>query len=143
VDQTVAPGHEVVHGPAGSRPCAYGPCGHRLSVDAPPNQRYHHAKCRTADWKARRASQTASGVVAVRAFGPPEGDAQNARTGPSKRALELREQRLRGTVASDLRVQYARAVEVVAEYLRLLNIAESERVAHRVVSKALPRGRRA
>jgi hypothetical protein len=142
-DGSAAPGHEVVHGPGQSRPCAYPPCGHRLAVDAPPNQRYHHSKCRTAHWKARKASQTASGVVAVRAFGPSLGDAENGQETPlSKRARELREARARGTVASDLRVQYARAVDVLAEYLRLLNIPQSERRAHEVLSQALPKGRR-
>ena len=141
MDLTVAPGHEVMHGPGKSRPCAYGPCLHRLGVDAPPNQRYHHSKCRTADWKARKASQSVGGVVAVRSY---LGDAQNAReAGLSKRALQLREQRQRGTVASDLRVQYGRAVEVLAEYLRLLNIAAPERKAHEVMARALPKGRRA
>jgi hypothetical protein len=144
VDGTVPAGHEVTMGPGATRACAYPPCGHRLAVDAPPNQRYHHSKCRTADWKARKGSQTTAGTVqAVRSWVEP-GDAQNAGSaGLSKRAAELREARQRGTVASDLRLQYARAVEVLAEYLRLLNIPAPERKAHEVMSRALPKGRRA
>jgi hypothetical protein len=154
MDGTVPAGHEVTMGPGSlqatgldprtslGRECAYPPCTRRLHPEDPPTKVYHHSKCRTAHWKLRKASQTASGVVAVRAFGPSLGDAQNASTGLSKRARELREARARGTVASDLRVQYARAVDVLAEYLRLLNIPRSEAKAHEVLSQALPKGRR-
>jgi hypothetical protein len=124
------------------RPCANPECDRVISASAPRSKHYCESRCKTAAWKARKASQTASGVVAVRAFGPPAGDAQNASTGLSKRARELREARARGTVASDLRVQYARAVDVLAEYLRLLNIPRSEAKAHEVLSQALPKGRR-
>jgi hypothetical protein len=125
------------------RPCANPECDRVISASAPRSKHYCESRCKTAAWKARKASQTASGVVAVRAFGPSLGDAENAQETPlSKRARELREARARGTVASDLRVQYARAVDVLAEYLRLLNIPRSEAKAHEVLSQALPKGRR-
>ena len=123
------------------RPCANPECDRIIPAEAPRSKRFCESRCKTADWKARKASQSAGGVVAVRSY---VGDAENAReAGLSKRALQLREQRQRGTVASDLRLQYARAVEVLAEYLRLLNIPGPERKAHEVLAEALPKGRRA
>lgn len=150
MDGSVEPGMQVNHGPGlfADRPCANPACNRTIPASAPRNKDYCEGRCKTAAWKARKSSQTVSGVVAVRSLGPGSGDAQN---GPvvleqrpvSKRAAELRVARANGTVASDLRVQYARGVEVLAEYLRLLNIPQPERRAHEVLSQALPKGRRA
>lgn len=122
VDGTVAPGLEVSMGPGQGRKCAYRGCSRMLGWDAPPTKRYCASRCRTADWKARRASGTAVGTVTLL---PAVGDGENG----SARARELREQRRAGPVASDRRVQVSRATECVARMLVEHGLVPSEEAA--------------
>lgn len=117
-----------------TRACAYPPCARVLPEDAPESKRFCDPRHRTADWKARQG--LGDGYPAWAAtFGP--GDAENA----SARAVELRELRKHGPVASDRRVQVTKAQAAVAEMLAgRFNVLRSEAVvyAREAIEAALP-----
>lgn len=99
------------------RECEFEPCAGPIAVEAPENQRYCSSRCRTAHWRARKATGEGNGPGR-------RGDAQNGR----KR--------------SGRQVSYRKAVRVLGEWLagegEGWTVDEAQGVAAGVLARALP-----